>query len=95
VKESLNPTSLDLKTIFPFKLDDFQQSAIAALAAGKSVVVCAPTGSGKTLIGEYAIYRALERGKRVFYTTPLKALSNQNPRKGQTGFLHHSPESSF
>jgi superfamily II RNA helicase len=72
VKESLNPTSLDLKTIFPFKLDDFQQSAIAALAAGKSVVVCAPTGSGKTLIGEYAIYRALERGKRVFYTTPLK-----------------------
>ncbi len=38
------------KTIFPFKLDDFQQSAIAALAAGKSVVVCAPTGSGKTLI---------------------------------------------
>ncbi|MFN9675328.1 MAG: DEAD/DEAH box helicase, partial [Microcystis sp.] len=86
MKESLNPTSLDFKTIFPFKLDDFQQSAIAALAAGKSVVVCAPTGSGKTLIGEYAIYRALERGKRVFYTTPLKALSNQKFRDFQEKF---------
>lgn len=86
MKESLNPTSLNLKTIFPFKLDDFQHSAIAALAAGKSVVVCAPTGSGKTLIGEYAIYRALERGKRVFYTTPLKALSNQKFRDFQEKF---------
>ena len=86
MKESLNPTSLDFKTIFPFKLDDFQQSAIAALAAGKSVVVCAPTGSGKTLIGEYAIYRALERGKRVFYTTPMKALSNQKFRDFQEKF---------
>ncbi len=65
--------------------------AIAALDAGKSVVVCAPTGSGKTLIGEYAILRALERNRfleangdgrkrRVFYTTPLKALSNQKLR---------------
>jgi superfamily II RNA helicase len=54
--------------------------AIAALQAGKSVVVCAPTGSGKTLIGEYAIYAALKGGRRVFYTTPLKALSNQKLR---------------
>ena len=75
-----NSQELDLKTLFPFELDDFQQEAIAALQAGKSVVVCAPTGSGKTLIGEYAIYRALSRGKRVFYTTPLKALSNQKLR---------------
>lgn len=73
-------SGLDLKTLFPFELDDFQQQAIAALEAGRSVVVCAPTGSGKTLIGEYAIYRALKRGKRVFYTTPLKALSNQKLR---------------
>ncbi|MEM7771806.1 MAG: DEAD/DEAH box helicase [Cyanobacteria bacterium P01_E01_bin.6] len=58
----------------------FQREAIAALDAGRSVVVCAPTGSGKTLIGEYAIHRALARGKRVFYTTPLKALSNQKLR---------------
>lgn len=71
---------LDLKTIFPFELDRFQLEAIAALNGGRSVVVCAPTGSGKTLIGEYAIYRALARGKRVFYTTPLKALSNQKLR---------------
>ena len=71
---------LDLKNIFPFELDEFQNSAIAALNENKSVVVCAPTGSGKTLIGEYAIYRALARGRRVFYTTPLKALSNQKLR---------------
>jgi len=71
---------LDLSTIFPFELDDFQLDAIAALDAGKSVVVCAPTGSGKTLIGEYTIHRALARGGRVFYTTPLKALSNQKLR---------------
>ncbi len=72
--------ALDLNRIFPFSLDDFQLEAIAALDASKSVVVCAPTGSGKTLIGEYAIHRALARGKRVFYTTPLKALSNQKLR---------------
>jgi len=71
---------LDLGSIFPFVLDQFQQEAIASLNAGRSVVVCAPTGSGKTLVGEYAIYRALARGKRVFYTTPLKALSNQKLR---------------
>ncbi len=69
-----------LRRIFPFELDDFQKEAIAALEAGQSVVVCAPTGSGKTLVGEYAIYRALARGNRVFYTTPLKALSNQKLR---------------
>ncbi|MDF5707642.1 MAG: RNA helicase [Nostoc sp. S4] len=71
---------LDLRSIFPFELDLFQKDAIASLNAGRSVVVCAPTGSGKTLVGEYAIYRALSRGKRVFYTTPLKALSNQKLR---------------
>lgn len=71
---------LDLGLIFPFELDQFQKNAIASLNSGRSVVVCAPTGSGKTLVGEYAIYRALSRGKRVFYTTPLKALSNQKLR---------------
>lgn len=75
------PTSrVDLNTLFPFDLDEFQLQAIAALEAGKSVVVCAPTGSGKTLIGEYAIHRALAGQRRVFYTTPLKALSNQKLR---------------
>ncbi|NJR65836.1 MAG: DEAD/DEAH box helicase [Leptolyngbyaceae cyanobacterium CRU_2_3] len=73
-------TGLELNSLFPFELDDFQRQAIAALDANQSVVVCAPTGSGKTLIGEYAIHRALARGKRVLYTTPLKALSNQKLR---------------
>ncbi|MCM0592541.1 MAG: DEAD/DEAH box helicase [Gloeotrichia echinulata DVL01] len=71
---------VDLGSVFPFDLDQFQKEAIASLNAGRSVVVCAPTGSGKTLVGEYAIYRALARGRRVFYTTPLKALSNQKLR---------------
>ncbi|MGQ9872529.1 DEAD/DEAH box helicase [Leptodesmis sp.] len=76
------PTSprLDLSQLFPFPLDEFQHQAIAALEAGRSVVVCAPTGSGKTLIGEYVIHRALAGKRRVFYTTPLKALSNQKLR---------------
>lgn len=77
---STNSVDLDLNNLFPFELDEFQQQAIAALNAGRSVVVCAPTGSGKTLIGEYTIHRALARGGRVFYTTPLKALSNQKLR---------------
>jgi len=70
----------NFETLFPFTLDPFQEQAIAALEAERSLVVCAPTGSGKTLIGEYAIFRALSRGRRVFYTTPLKALSNQKWR---------------
>lgn len=74
---------IDYREIFPFELDNFQQQAISALDAGKSVVVCAPTGSGKTIVGEYAIYRAISRKKRVFYTTPLKALSNQKFRDFQ------------
>ncbi|MEC4984955.1 MAG: DEAD/DEAH box helicase [Oscillatoria sp. PMC 1068.18] len=71
---------LNLDTLFPFKLDGFQKKAIAAWDNNQSIVVCAPTGSGKTVIAEYAIHRALVRGKRLFYTTPLKALSNQKFR---------------
>ncbi|MGB7416202.1 MAG: DEAD/DEAH box helicase, partial [Thermosynechococcaceae cyanobacterium] len=62
----------DLSTLFPFELDVFQRDAIASLNTNHSVVVSAPTGAGKTVIGEYAIHRALAMGKRVFYTTPLK-----------------------
>jgi len=80
---------LVLEQLFPFSLDDFQQQAIVALEADKSVVVCAPTGSGKTLVGEYAIHRALAHGKRVFYTTPLKALSNQKLRDFRDQFGYH------
>ena len=62
---------------FPFELDDFQKDACNYIDNGESVVVCAPTGAGKTVIAQHAIHRALEQGLRVFYTTPLKALSNQ------------------
>ena len=79
-------SEFNLQELFPFDLDEFQKKAIAALAANKSVVICAPTGSGKTLIGEYAIHRALQHQKRVFYTTPLKALSNQKFRDFQEQF---------
>jgi len=69
-----------LAELFPYPLDGFQLEAIEALNQGSSVVVSAPTGSGKTLVGEYAIHRALAHGRKVFYTTPLKALSNQKLR---------------
>ena len=62
---------------YPFALDPFQEQAIRRILAGESVIVSAPTGAGKTLIAEFAIYRALAAQRRVVYTTPLKALSNQ------------------
>ena len=71
---------VDPLQVFPFPLDDFQKQAIDALNQGHSVVVSAPTGSGKTVVGEYAIYRAIAHNQKVFYTTPLKALSNQKLR---------------
>jgi ATP-dependent RNA helicase HelY len=60
-----------------FALDGFQRDALDALDAGESVLVAAPTGSGKTVVAEYAVERALAEGGKAFYTTPLKALSNQ------------------
>jgi ATP-dependent RNA helicase HelY len=62
---------------YPFPLDDFQVEACRAIEAGQSVIVSAPTGAGKTLIAEFGIHLALAAGKRIAYTTPLKALSNQ------------------
>lgn len=62
---------------FPFELDDFQKEACKIIDNGESVVVCAPTGAGKTVIAQHAINNALKQGCRIFYTTPLKALSNQ------------------
>jgi ATP-dependent RNA helicase HelY len=61
----------------PFTPDEFQVEAGEAIAEGQSVVVTAPTGSGKTLVAEAAIHLALTAGRRAFYTTPIKALSNQ------------------
>ena len=61
----------------PFPPDPFQLAALDALDAGRSVLVSAPTGSGKTLVAAYAVRRAVAAGGKAFYTTPLKALSNQ------------------
>ena len=60
-----------------FSLDAFQHQALDAVDRGESVLVSAPTGSGKTVIADYAAARALELGGKTFYTTPIKALSNQ------------------
>jgi len=62
---------------YPFPLDGFQVRALDALDDGESVLVAAPTGSGKTVVAEYAIDAAIADGKRAFYTAPIKALSNQ------------------
>ena len=62
---------------YEFELDPFQIEACRAIESGKGVLVAAPTGSGKTVVGEFAIFRALEEGTKCFYTTPIKALSNQ------------------
>ena len=64
---------MDLK----YQLDPFQQHGVAAICRGENVLVTAKTGSGKTFIGEYQIAHSLAKGKRVFYTTPIKSLSNQ------------------
>ncbi|MCX4092808.1 DEAD/DEAH box helicase [Nocardia sp. alder85J] len=60
-----------------FTLDPFQQQACESLQGGHSVLVCAPTGAGKTVVGEFAVHLALAAGGKCFYTTPIKALSNQ------------------
>src|SRR6186713_585231 len=63
--------------LYPFGLDSFQLRACEALEAGRGVLVAAPTGSGKTVVGEFAVHLALAEGRKCFYTTPIKALSNQ------------------
>jgi ATP-dependent RNA helicase HelY len=63
--------------LYDFELDDFQVRACHELEAGRGVLVAAPTGSGKTIVGEYAVHLAMETGRKCFYTTPIKALSNQ------------------
>jgi ATP-dependent RNA helicase HelY len=65
------------RTVVDFELDPFQADACAALEAGRGVLVAAPTGAGKTVVGEFAVHLALAAGTKAFYTTPIKALSNQ------------------
>ncbi|MDX6276410.1 MAG: ATP-dependent helicase HelY, partial [Nocardioidaceae bacterium] len=63
--------------LYDFALDEFQIEACRAVEDGHGVLVAAPTGSGKTLVGEFAVHMALATGRKCFYTTPIKALSNQ------------------
>ncbi|MFE9908876.1 DEAD/DEAH box helicase [Streptomyces clavifer] len=65
------------REMYEFGLDPFQIEACKALEAGRGVLVAAPTGSGKTIVGEFAVHLALRQGRKCFYTTPIKALSNQ------------------
>lgn len=65
------------KEQYEFDLDPFQLKACLSIERGRGVLVAAPTGSGKTVVGEYAIFQALDKGTKCFYTTPIKALSNQ------------------
>ncbi|PZO97019.1 MAG: RNA helicase, partial [Dermacoccus nishinomiyaensis] len=61
----------------PYPLDDFQSEAARTVQDGRSVLVAAPTGAGKSVVGEFACYLAVHTGRKAFYTTPIKALSNQ------------------
>src|SRR3954452_6356408 len=72
-----HPQLADFSSQLAFRLDDFQVRACRELEDGHSVLVAAPTGSGKTVVGEFAVHLALQTGRKAFYTTPIKALSNQ------------------
>jgi superfamily II RNA helicase len=82
------PTLADPIEVFqahlPYQLDNFQRDAMAALANGHSVLLAAPTGTGKTVVGEFGIWRARAAGLGAVYTTPIKALSNQKFRDFRT-----------
>jgi ATP-dependent RNA helicase HelY len=73
----LGPRTRQLLESYDFALDGFQRRAADALDAGRSVLVSAPTGAGKTVVADYAVAQAMDQGLRAFYTTPIKALSNQ------------------
>src|SRR3984957_18504592 len=72
-----DPELAAFRGLYDFEFDDFQVNACRALGRGNGVLVAAPTGSGKTVVGEFAVHLALAQGGKCFYTTPIKALSNQ------------------
>src|SRR3984957_5998341 len=72
-----DPELAAFRGLYDFDFDDFQVEACEALNRGHGVLVAAPTGSGKTVVGEFAVHLALAGGRKCFYTTPIKALSNQ------------------
>ncbi len=72
-----HPVLRDFAAAYPFELDGFQVEACRRIEDGHGVLVAAPTGSGKTVVGEFAVHLALATGRKCFYTTPIKALSNQ------------------
>src|SRR3954462_6842179 len=76
-RRTAHPTLADFTADLGFSLDPFQVEACEALDEGQGVLVCAPTGAGKTVVGEFAVHKALSEGRKAFYTTPIKALSNQ------------------
>ena len=76
-RRSERPALHDFRGGLPFQLDGFQIEACEALEDGYAVLVCAPTGAGKTVVGEFAVHLAFASGQKCFYTTPIKALSNQ------------------
>ena len=71
------PALAGFQALYDFTFDDYQRRACLALNEGHGVLVAAPTGSGKTVVGEFAVHLALAAGRKCFYTTPIKALSNQ------------------
>ena len=72
-----HPVSTAFESLYSFPLDPFQIQACHEIEEGRGVLVAAPTGSGKTIVGEFAVHLAVETGRKCFYTTPIKALSNQ------------------
>jgi ATP-dependent RNA helicase HelY len=76
-ERAAHPAVAEFAGQYPFDLDDFQLVSCRALEDGSSVLVCAPTGAGKTVVGEFAVFLALLNGQKCYYTTPIKALSNQ------------------
>src|SRR5690554_5286238 len=72
-----HPLIDDFVTGLNFSLDDFQEEACYALTQNNSVLVAAPTGAGKTIVAEFAVYLAMKEQQKIFYTAPMKALSNQ------------------